>query len=70
MVYKVQWCNMLPIKLEHRGEPLLFSIIALGFFYVRYLTQGTNGLTSNPKDEATWLGILYLFVYIRQLNLS
>ena len=24
----------------------------IGLFYVRYTTHGTNGFTSNPKDEA------------------
>ena len=46
---------------EHRcGEPLLFLISALGSFtYVRaYTTNGTNGFTTNPKNEATWLNVL------------
>ena len=37
---------------EHLGEPLLSSISALGSFYMRYTTHGTNGFTSHPKDEA------------------
>ena len=42
---------------EHRGEPLLFSISALGPFSVRYKTHGTNGFTSHPKDGASWLSV-------------
>ena len=38
---------------KHRGEPLLFSISALGYFTCGTLpTHGTNSFMSHPKDEA------------------
>ena len=42
---------------EHRGwTPFLFDKYT-GFFYVRYTTHGTNGLTSHPKAKQ-WLSVL------------
>ena len=35
------------------ANPFSFSITKrTGFFYMHYTTQGTNGFTSHPKDEA------------------
>ena len=44
---------------EHQGKPLLFSISALGSFFVRNTTPSTNGFMSHPKDEASWLSVLH-----------
>ena len=29
-----------------------------GLFYSLYTKHGTNGFTSNPKDEASWLSVM------------
>ena len=58
MVYKVQWCNMQPIKLETLGQtPSLFDKCT-GFFNVRYTMHRTRGFTSHPKDQASWFSVL------------
>ena len=52
MVYKVLWRNRLPVKPGTQGQtPSLFANCT-GFFYVRHTIQGTNCLTSHPKDKA------------------
>ena len=55
MVYKVLWRNMQTIKLGTPGEPLHFSISALGSFMCVYTIHGTKGFTSHPKDEAKYV---------------
>ena len=47
MVYKVMWRNMLPIKPDSPGEPLLFSISPPGSLYVNY-TPHTEPTTLLP----------------------
>ena len=58
IVYKVLWCNLLPIKPGTPGRTPSLSDKCTGFFFVCYTTHGTNGLMSNPKDEASWLSVL------------
>ena len=59
MVYKVQHvrCNMLLIKPGISGwTPSLYDIALWSL--MQYTTHGTNGFTSHPKDEASWLNVL------------
>ena len=42
MVNKVLWCNMMPIKPGTPGEPLIFSINALGGSFTGVHTQFTG----------------------------
>ena len=58
MFYKVLWCNMQPTKPGTLGQTPSLIDKYTGFFYVHYTTHGTNGFTSHPKDESSWLSVL------------
>ena len=60
MFNKVLWRNMLLIRPGKPGwTPSLFKKCT-GFFYMHYTTNRTRRLTSHPKVEAFWLGVLVI----------
>ena len=56
---EVLWHNMLPIKPGATGRtPSLFDKCTR-LLYVHYTTHRTNGFMSHPKDEVSWLCVLF-----------